>query len=193
MANAAVAHQKVSPEEYLRMERESPEKHEYLFGKVIPMGGASTNHNRITRNILILLGISLSDDYEVFTADQRVYNAFTENYVYPDVVVIKGELEYADEMFDTITNPLLIVEVSSNSTLKVDRMDKFLTYRKAESFKEYILVGQDIIFVEKFYQTEEGLWEIEGFTNLEESIYLKSIDITLEVKDIYKKVKFESK
>ena len=71
-------------------------------------------------------------------------------------------------------------------------MDKFLTCRKADSFKEYLLVEQSSIFIEKFYQTEEGLWEIEGFTNLEENIYLKSIDITLQVKDIYKKVKFES-
>lgn len=190
-ASTAVAHQKVTPEEYLRMERESAEKHEYIFGKIRPMGGASTNHNRIARNILVLLETMLGNEFETFISDQRVYNAFTGNYVYPDVVVIKGALEYADNLFDTITNPLLVVEVSSNSTLKIDRMDKFLTYRKAESFKEYVLVGQDIIFAEKFYQTEEGLWEIEAFTTLEENIYLKSVDITLSLKDIYKKVKFE--
>lgn len=191
MASAAVAYQTATPEEYLRMERESAEKHEYIFGKIRPMGGASTNHNRIARNILVFLETMLSDEFETFIADQRVYNAFTGNYVYPDVVVIKGALEYADELFDTITNPLLVVEVSSNSTIKVDRMDKFLTYRKAESFKEYVLVAQDIIFAEKFYQTEEGLWEIEAFTTLEENIYLKSVDVTLSLKDIYKKVKFQ--
>lgn len=192
MASAAVAYQTATPEEYLRMERESAEKHEYIFGKIRPMGGASTNHNEIVGNIYFLIRKMMDESiYNIYTADQRVYNAFTGNYVYPDVVVIKGALEYADELFDTITNPLLVVEVSSNSTIKVDRMDKFLTYRKAESFKEYVLVAQDIIFAEKFYQTEEGLWEIEAFTTLEENIYLKSVDVTLSLKDIYKKVKFQ--
>jgi Uma2 family endonuclease len=191
MVETAIVHPKVTPEEYLRMERESDEKHEYIFGRIIPMAGASTQHNRIVRNMLILLGIHLTDEYEAFAADQRVYNASTENYVYPDIVVVKGELEYADELFDTITNPLLVVEVSSNSTMKLDQMDKFLTYRKANSFKEYILVAQHYVFMEKFYQTAQGLWEIEAFTKLEESVHLKSVNITLQVKDIYKKVKFE--
>ncbi len=193
MANASVAHQKVSPEEYLRMERESAEKHEYIFGKIILMGGASTNHNEIVGNIYFLIRKMMNENnYNIYSADQRVFNESTQNYVYPDVVVVKGDLAYAAEMFDTITNPLLVVQVASASTRKLDRMDKFLTCRKADSFKEYLLVEQSSIFIEKFYQTEEGLWEIEGFTNLEENIYLKSIDITLQVKDIYKKVKFES-
>lgn len=191
MIAVAVENKKVTPEEYLRMERESDEKHEYLFGKMIPMSGASTDHNRIARNILILLGNLLPDEYEVFISDHRVYNAFTQNYVYPDVVVVKGELEYADDMFDTLTNPLLVVEVASPSTVKLDKMEKFATYQKADSFKEYMLVAQHTNFIEKFYRTEVGLWEIETFTDVEDSIHLKSVDVTLQVKNIYKKVKFD--
>lgn len=131
IANAAVAHQKVTPEEYLRMERESAEKHEYIFGKIIPTGGASTNHNEIVGNIYFLIRKLLDENtYNIYSADQRVYNATTQSYVYPDVVVIKGDLEYADDMFDTITNPMLVVEVSSNSTMKLDRMDKFFGLSK---------------------------------------------------------------
>lgn len=193
MIEAAVANAKVTPEEYLRMERESDEKHEYIFGQIIPMGGASTNHNRIARNMLVLLENMLSDDFEAFMADQHVYNDTTKSYVYPNVVVVKGELEYADEMFDTLTNPLLVVEISSDSTERKDRTDKFLVYRKADSLKEYLLVAHDQVRVERFYQTKEGLWEIEDFTSLDESFYLKSVGITLQVKGIYKKVKFEQK
>lgn len=192
MIEAAVANAKVTPEEYLRMERESDEKHEYIFGKIIPRGGASTNHNEIVGNIYFLIRKMMDEEnYSIYNADQRVYNDTTKSYVYPDVVVVKGELEYADEMFDTLTNPLLVVEVSSDSTERKDRTDKFLVYRKADSLKEYLLVAQDQVRVERFYQTKEGLWEIEDITSLDESFYLKSVGITLQVKDIYKKVKFE--
>ncbi len=191
MIKQSVTSNKVTPEEYLRMERESDEKHEYILGKIIPMSGASIDHNRIARNLLILLGNILPDDFEAFIADQRVYNPIVQSYVYPDVVVVKGEVEFTDDMFDTIINPFLVVEVSSDSTEKKDRSEKFLVYRKAHSFKEYLIIAQDQVLIERFYQTEEGLWEIEDFTNLEESLYLKSVDVTLQVKDIYKKVKFK--
>lgn len=169
------------------MERESDEKHEYIFGKIIPMSGASTDHNRIAKNMVVLFENMLPDEYEVFIADHRVYNPVVQSYVYPDVVVVKGELEYADDMFDTLTNPLLVADIASDS----NRLKKFSVYRKANSFKEYMLIVEDKVHIAKYYQTREGLWEIEDFTKLEESLYLKSVDVTLQVKDIYKKVKFK--
>lgn len=194
MVEAAVVNEKVTPEEYLRMERASDEKHEYLFGKIIPMGGASTNHNEIVGNIYFLIRKMMDEEnYSIYNADQRVYNATVQSYVYPDVVVVKGELAYADNMFDTLTNPLLVVEVSSSSTIDKDRIEKFFAYRKAESFREYLVIAQDKVRIEKYYRTDEGLWEIDDFTNFDENIYLKSVDVTLHVKDIYKKVKFEQK
>ncbi len=192
MIKATIATNKVTPEEYLRMERESDEKHEYLFGKIIPMGGASTDHNEIAGNLYFFIRSAMDESiYNIYQSDQRIYNGITQNYVYPDVVVVKGELEYADDMFDTLTNPLLVVEVASSSTMKKDCLEKFLAYRQANSFKEYLIAAQDEIHVQKFYQTDEGLCEIEDFTNLEESLYLKSVAVTLQVKDIYKKVKFK--
>jgi len=100
----------VSPEEYLELERASVEKHQYYNGETKKMSGACTNHNRITRNLIILLGNALlEDDYEVFSSDHRVRNTLANTYVYPDVVLAKGEIEYADEEFDNLTNPLMVV------------------------------------------------------------------------------------
>ena len=181
----------ISPEEYLQAERRRTEKCEYINGQVIPMGGASFNHNRITRNLLVLLSnLLMNNDFEVFSSDLRVHNPITKSYTYPDILVVKGELEYLDEAFDTLLNPLLIAEVSSDSTFERDLHEKFVAYRKSPNFQEYILIAQDKVLIQKFFRIKEEQWEIEDFDQLEQIIAFKSVQVTIKVADIYKKVKF---
>lgn len=179
-----------SPAAYLQAERGRAEKHEYLNGQIIPMGGASFNHNRITRNLVVLLAnILINKDFEVFSSDLRVHNPITQSYTYPDVVVVKGEIEYLDDAFDTLLNPLLIVEVSSDSTFERDLHEKFVAYRKCAGFQEYLLIAQDKVLIQKFYRIEGDHWEIEDFNDPAQTINCKSVQATLKVADVYKKVK----
>jgi Uma2 family endonuclease len=133
--------------EYLRFERSSEEKHEYINGFVIPMAGASREHNLITGNIASELRIQLKGKAcETYSSNMRVRITPT-SYAYPDVAIVCGEPEFEDKDVDTLLNPTVIFEVLSKSTEKRDRMDKFADYRSINSLQEYILVSKDRIHV----------------------------------------------
>jgi Uma2 family endonuclease len=132
-----------SPEEYLELEVQSDIRHEFRDGEIIEMPGGLPNHNRITLNIASALHFAFKGkSYEVFVTDQRLWIPERQIYTYPDVIVMQGELAFQEGRKDTITNPLLIVEVLSKSTQTYDRGDKFAAYRTIPSFQEYLLVDQ---------------------------------------------------
>lgn len=120
----------VSEAEYLRTEREADVKREYLKGQVFAMAGASIEHAIITLNIAAeLLRQVRPKGCLVFTQDVRVKIAFASAYFYPDVVVVCGQPQLADERRDTVLNPVLVVEVLSPPTEGFDRTEKFLAYQ----------------------------------------------------------------
>ena len=75
------------------------------------------------------------------TGDLRVKVSRTESYFYPDIVVVCGEPRAEDNVFDTLLNPTLIVEVLSTSTETYDKDEKFTHYRQIDSLQEYILIS----------------------------------------------------
>lgn len=182
-----------TPEDYLQEERkrirETDGKHEYVNGKLIFMPGASTNHNVISGNVNAMLWFELRGrDYIICQSDQRVYNSKLKSYLYPDVVVIPKLPQYADELFDTVTNPQVLVEVLSESTEAYDRGDKFLIYRQMESFREYVLIAQDKFLVEVFYKESSDSWKINTYRSEEEWVRIDALNVSISMKDIYGKV-----
>ena len=80
------------------------------------MSGASRSHNRITVDITIQLGNQLMDsDCEVFASEMRVRTSPAVSYLYPDVIVVCGEPRFEDDTFDTLLNPIVVIEVLSPS------------------------------------------------------------------------------
>ena len=72
---------------------------------------------------------------------------------------------FEDNVFDTLLNPIVIVEVLSPSTEAYDRGEKFPHYHQLQSLQEYILVSQDKVCVEHYVrQTEQ--WVLLTFKNL---------------------------
>ncbi|MCU0443879.1 MAG: Uma2 family endonuclease [Microscillaceae bacterium] len=171
--------------------RESVGKYEFLDNHSIFMSGATTNHNIICHNWNGLLWYHLRDkDYLIAQADLRVHNPEKNSFFYPDLVVIANEPAYLDEEFDTILNPLLIVEVLSEATEAYDRGKKFTIYRQLPSFREYVLVAQNAMSVDVYFHKANGDWQINSFTQPNDMIHLQSLDIQLKLADIYAKVKF---
>jgi len=41
-------------------------------------------------------------------------------YVYPDIVIHCGEAQFEDTEFDTLTNPIIVMEILSDSTEAFD-------------------------------------------------------------------------
>ena len=128
----------LTPEEYLEKERRAEYKSEYLAGEVFAMVGASYRHGLIVANLLRELGIQLKEKpCDVFAGDLRVRITLTGLYTYPDIVVICEPVQFADDRKDTVLNPVILIEVLSDSTKDYDRGQKFQHYRTLPSLKEY--------------------------------------------------------
>ena len=185
----------ITPAEYLRLEKAKhpdQERSELVNGKIIDMPGGTPEHNFITGMIYYLLMSQLMDlDYHIGINDLKVNNPL-KNYHYPDVFVVKGDLEFDGDHTDVITNPLVLIEVLSKSTADYDRSDKFISYRQIESLQEYILVSQEKYLIESFYKDKDGRWIVGEVAEGKDSTFeFVSMEASLKLEDVYKKVDFK--
>jgi Uma2 family endonuclease len=184
---------RLSPEEYLALERRSEVKHEFLDGEIFAMTGASLQHNRIVRNVGGLLYSQLRGrPCESFTGDLRLRVDATGLYTYPDIVVVCGEPRLvalaADTELDTLLNPTLIVEVLSPSTEAYDRGKKFAHYRTIESLAEVVFISQEQVEVERYSRQPEGGWLLLEANRLEDRLPLPAIGCELPLAAVYERV-----
>ena len=181
------------PAEYLDMERTSLDiKHEFYGGEVFAMIGAGRHHNRINVNLTRKIGNKFEDDNfrcEVFSNDMRVKTA--ENYTYPDLAISCGDAEFEDDKFDTLTNPVVIIEILSNSTERFDRTKKFAYYRAISTLQEYVLVSQHECWVEQ-YTHQNDMWSYRSHGDMDQILKLESVNCELPLSEIYLNIKFES-
>jgi Uma2 family endonuclease len=186
---ASVPNYYVTPEEYLTLERKAEFKSEYMDGVVYAFAGGSPRHNLIVANIITTLVTQLKGrPCRAYPSDLKVRTPNSKRFFYPDVSVVCGEDELADDAQDVILNPKLIVEVSSESTAAFDRGKKFLSYQQIDSLQEYVLVSQDDILVEAYVRQGNDKWLYTKVTGLDASLTLPSIECTLSLKDVYDKV-----
>ena len=185
----------LTPEEYITLERKAiPDaeavRSEYINGEIINMPGASFAHNLITNNISGELRARLKgSQYAVFANDMRISIPTARSYFYPDVGVVCEEPRFEDDVFDTLLNPIVIVEVLSPSTEAYDRGEKFAYYRQITPLQEYILVSQDQIRIEHYYR-QERQWIFTDFEKHDEILLLPSIQCELPLQEIYERVTF---
>ena len=185
----------LTPEEYIALERKAlPDseivRSEYLNGEIISMSGASFAHNLITYNISGELRTRLKGSgCLAFANEMRVSIPSANSYFYPDVGVVCEEPRFEDDVFDTLLNPIVIVEVLSPSTEAYDRGDKFAHYRQLHSLQEYVLVSQDKVRVDH-YVRHATQWILTDFQELDQHLPLLSIQCELPLQEIYENVLF---
>ena len=190
LISSVAAQTHMTPEEYLAFERKASTKNEYLNGQIIAMSGASRVHNLITGNIFNGLYTQLIErEYETYASDMRVKAPQTASYTYSDVVVVCDEPRFEDGVFDTLLNPIVLIEVLSPSTEVYDRGEKFAHYRQIDALQEYVLISQDRISVEH-YLRQGTQWFLTEFRAFEESLSLISIECELPLRNIYRRVEF---
>lgn len=180
----------ITPEAYLALERRAQYKSEYINGEILAMSGASRAHNIITVDITTELNIQLRKrGCDVYSGDMRVRTNPTSSYFYPDVVVVCDKPRFEDNVFDTLLNPILIVEVLSPSTETYDRGEKFAHYQEFVSLRDYILVAQDRMHV-VHHRLIETQWVQKEFYTPDDVLTLDSIECKLPLRDIYTRVAF---
>ena len=179
----------MSAAEYLDWEPTQEERYEYWDGEVVAMSGGTRNHNRISLNFSKLLDDALINRAcEVYIADVKVQVERGRKYFYPDVVVTCNQ---DDDDAQIVQFPCLIIEVLSPSTEAIDRGAKFARYRQFTSLQEYVLVQVDRPKVEVFRRNEHNQWVLSEY-DLDDRLLLESIDVEIEISDLYRQVQFES-
>ncbi|MEK7727070.1 MAG: Uma2 family endonuclease [candidate division KSB1 bacterium] len=186
---SAVPKLRLTPQEYLALERKAAFKSEYYQGEIFAMAGASDPHNLISINLIRILSTHLLQrDCFVYSSDMRVKVSPLGKYTYPDVMVACGKRIFDDAEQDTLVNPVLIVEILSPSTENYDRGAKFDHYQYIKTLAEYILVAQDRRRVERFFRQPDGQWTYRAFKENDDVIKLESIGCELALHEIYFKV-----
>jgi Uma2 family endonuclease len=179
--------------DYLRMEQDSEQKHEYRDGEVLCMAGGTANHSLIIVNILAELRNRLKGKRcRPYDSNLRVGIPRTVLYTYPDVSVFCGDLQPdpTDRSGQTVTNPRVIIEVLSESTEGYDRGEKFNRYRQIDSLEEYVLVAQNEPSIQIFLRQSGGAWLFTPVAGMEAVAKLRSIDVELPLSEVYAGVEF---
>jgi Uma2 family endonuclease len=171
--------------EYLAAEAASDVRHEYLNGEVWAMAGGTPEHAALALAVGSELRQALrGKPCRAYSADLRIRIVDTGLSTYPDVSVVCGQLETAPDDKDAVTNPIVLVEVLSESTEGYDRGAKAAHYRRIPSLREYVLVSQAEPRIEVHRRAESGRWELLE-ARPGETIELVSLGARLDVAAIY--------
>jgi Uma2 family endonuclease len=177
----------ISVEDYLAGEKVSPVRHEYIDGVVYAMAGGTKRHSRVAKNLFTRLEAHLDGgDCEAFIFDMKTCVS-PILYYYPDLVVTCEDLP---EKATEIHEPRLIIEVLSASTAVTDRREKLLEYRRIPSLQEYVIVWQDEMRVEIYRRQAGDAWDMVCLTKPEEELSLVSVNLSLPLRDVYRRVTF---
>ncbi len=179
---------KISVEDYIGGEEISDIKHEYLDGEVYAMAGTSDRHNIIAGNLFANLWTHLRDSpCQPFMENMKV-RVNRDVFYYPDVLV---SCEQNPESSYYRNEPILIIEVISPSTAQTDRREKLRAYQQMPSVHEYVIVEQESIAVEIHRRQPDGRWITYYFTRQDTEFTLESVNLTLQLAEVYRRVNFE--
>lgn len=175
----------ISEAEYLAMEAEARERHEYVAGEAYAMAGGSQRHNRIALNLAaILLGKLSGRPCQVFMSDVKLHVAAADAYYYPDVMVTCADQPVAAGEAHVVESALLVVEVLSAATEAIDRREKLAAYRKLAGLQEYALVSQDRRQVEIYRRQGDIGWLYVTY-EVDDTVRLESVGIELAMNELY--------
>lgn len=181
-------------DEYLEMESHSQTRHRFDNGKITPMPYTSEQHSLITSNLIRSTGnLFLESDCRTYGSDRMLFVPACDQTFYPDMMIVCGPSKlytYKDKMQATL-NPVVLIEVLSESTQVVDRTRKWDCYRQIESLRQYILVAQEAISVEVFSREDAtNRWAIDLYTGDEAEVPVQSVQ--LPIKEIYRNISFKT-
>jgi Uma2 family endonuclease len=188
--SSVVRKPRLSAQDYFVLERAADWKHEYVDGEVREMAHPSRWHCIVTGNVAASLHDQLAARAEqVFASQMRVRISDTGAYLYPDVVVACGDIQFEDAEVDTLLNPTVVIEVLSPSTEAYDRGAKFGHYRTIPSVQEYVLIAQDRLSMQRYLRQGDA-WLWVEVNRPGEVLELPSTGCQLPVDAVYEKVDF---
>ncbi len=182
---------KLTLEEYFEFDKNAEGNFEYFDGAIFEMSGVSVEHATIEMNLAEMINpVARRKGCRAFPANLRLKVPTVPTYRYPDLSVVCGKTEFVKVSgLQCLANPLLIIEVLSDSTEKYDRGDKFREYKSIESFIEYLLISSTDKNV-TLYQKHNGRFWLQSDYVTAEVFHLNTLDIDVNVDDLYIGVEF---
>jgi len=182
----------ISIEEYLKIEKNTDIRHEWINGEVRAMAGASPSHVTIVSNIMREAGIQLKGKgCQPWSNDIRVRIPVSGQRYFPDVIIACPPHEWDDEIALALLNPRIIIEVLSPSTSDIDRGEKLRAYFRMPSLTDYILVASQEIFVTHLHRQSDGDWKMRVADQLEDELVLEEIECRISLREIYERLEFQ--
>jgi Uma2 family endonuclease len=182
---APAAHPSYSYSEYVRFERESRDKHEFVAGAILAMAGGTLEHGALTAAVTGTLVAQLTGrPCRVFDSNARVRVRASGNAYYPDASVVCGRLEVDPDDELSMTNPVVLVEVLSPSTENFDRTDKLADYQRIASLTRVVHVAHDEQRIDVFTREGENWRHVSSREG--DTVALAAIGCTLDVTAIYR-------
>lgn len=171
----------ISVEDYLARELVSQVKHEYLGGVVYAMAGARDQHDIITVNLLARLHSKgrcrpYSSDTKI-----RVQLPTQTRFYYPDTSVICNPNPSGSSFQD---QPVVIFEVLSKKTRRIDEGEKKDAYLTIPSLKVYALVEQELARIVIHRRTPDGFVR-EVYDGMDAMLPLPEIEIELPLAQVF--------
>jgi Uma2 family endonuclease len=179
MISSPEALPRMTPAEYLAYEAGQPIRHELVDGYLYGMTGASDRHEEIALNLAAALQMHLrSTPCRVYKGDLKIRVA--DDFYYPDIFVRCSE-QRGDPYFKT--DPVMVAEVLSPSTLRYDRGDKRLAYLSLPTLQEYILIAQDEMAVEIYRRGHNA--PPEKLNKAGDRLQLTSVNFAITLAELY--------
>lgn len=184
MALRHATQQTISETEYLQGEMIAEIRHEFIDGEVFTMAGTSRNHSSLVSNCVQMLTNHLQTS-PCMTFSSEIKVKAERCFFYPDVMVVCDDNQGHDYYTE---KPSIIIEVLSKTTRRLDKTVKLAAYKTLASLQEYVLIEQDHVEVEVFRRSQN--WFAEHLF-LGDSIYFESINLSVNVADLYHRVNNE--
>ena len=170
-------------DDYLTWEVEQPIRHEFVDGEVFGMAGADDRHVTIAGNAYMALRQHLKGSpCKTFMSDMKVRIEEFNCFFYPDVMVTCSAKDVENRLVKT--EPILVVEVLSDSTAAFDRGGKFLKYRSLKSLQEYVLIDPVGGATDVYRKGPDGFWVLHPFSR-DESVELLSVNFQIQSADLF--------
>ncbi len=195
--------QSYSVEEYFALDAATVDvKHEFFGGDIFAKAGAHPRHNTVCAHLIREIGnqiIARRKPCLVYTSDQRVKSGEKTNgrvgYSYPDVSAVCGTLQFSTDNLPTLLNPMLVVEVLSDSTRNYDGGKKLGYYIANPDITDIILVDYELVSLTHFRRAAQpeaigGDWILRTYQSLELNLLIPSLDLEIPLSEIYRDVEF---
>jgi Uma2 family endonuclease len=129
-------------QDYVWLEEESSTRHEFLEGEIVAMAGGTPEHAAMAAEVIGQLREGLQGNpCRVFSSDLGVRVLATGLATYPDATVVCGATKRDPDKKTNVTNPRVLVEVTSDSTEDYDRGEKLEHYKQIPTLEAVVIVS----------------------------------------------------